>query len=215
MASAHLIAQQQKAIRKYLAQYAEQEVTSLASFPVALNFQHVLVIPAFQETNTFIERFINSALSRQQCLVIVVINQPDSDFGRENTPAQQLLAQQLTALGDVAWQQKNLRLVKPNNSASSAILLVDRYSQPLPPEQGVGLARKIGADIAVALYQQRVVNSTWIHSTDADAALPDNYFTGHLPANLTKKNVVATCCNFYHHSEQQAIHQANALYESA
>jgi hypothetical protein len=40
----------------------------------------------------------------------------------------------------------------------------------------VGLARKIGCDIALALFAQGVVKSRWLHTTDADAILPDAYF---------------------------------------
>ena len=102
-----------------------------------------------------------------------------------------------------------------NRNANSAVLVVNRYSQPIPVEQGVGLARKVGADIAAKLLLDGVVTSSWIHSSDADAHLPNNYFSGHCAENIASNNSVATCCNFYHYSEQQDVHQANALYEQA
>ena len=73
--------QQHKTSAKYFTHYAEPEVLSLATFPKESVYQHVIVIPAFQESTQFIERFITSVLVEQQCLVIVVINQPDNDFG--------------------------------------------------------------------------------------------------------------------------------------
>jgi hypothetical protein len=197
----------------------------LTSFPASRTYQHVLVIPAFQESSQFIERFVSSLLADQQCLLIVVINQPDNDFGLQHSQAQVTLDKGISAFGDELWQQDNLRLIDLtasclNSQANSALLIVNRYMQPIPAEQGVGLARKVGADIAVALRLHGHIASSWIHSTDADAHLPNNYFKAHLPENLiaatdNTKNAVATCCNFYHHSEQPLIHQANQLYETA
>lgn len=59
-----------------------------------------------------------------------------------------------------------------------ALLLVDRATpgRELPPRHGVGLARKIGADIALALWFEGCVASPWIHCTDADVGLPTDYF---------------------------------------
>ena len=209
---------------KYLAHYAEPETQYLASFPAQYSYQHVLVIPAFQETEAFIQRFANSVLALPQCLLIVVLNQPDSDFGREHQQAQSDLAASISAQGQLLWQHENLRLIdlpsaSDTSSNNSAILLVDRFTKPIPADQGVGLARKIGADLAVNLFITGNIKSRWIHSSDADAYLPDNYFTAHADQstslNRSLHAAVATCCNFFHHSDQQAIHQANLRYENA
>ncbi|WP_085299767.1 glycosyltransferase family protein [Cognaticolwellia mytili] len=226
MANVNIAAQLEKTCSKYLAHYAEQEVASLVSFPKQFDYQHVLVIPAFQESVQFIERFIASSLAEQQCLLIVVVNQPDSDFGQQHSQVQVDLERDILALGLMLWQQDNLRLVSLVNSSinpqsNSAVLLVNRYTQPIPAEQGVGLARKIGADLAADLFLRGRIVSPWIHSSDADAHLPDNYFSAHSTENIAvthlveAKIAVATCCNFYHHSEQPKIHQANKLYETA
>lgn len=209
-----------KTCAKYLAHYAEPEVLALALFPAQLKYQQVLVIPAFQESMQFIGRFIDSKLAEQQCLLIVVINQPDNDFGRQHQQLQSDLAQDIAQQGSLLWQQDNLRLIDlsqstGNKNTNSAVLIVNRFSQAIPADQGVGLARKIGADLAVKLFLTGHIVSSWVHSTDADAYLPDNYFSAHAADNLTLKHAVATCCNFYHHSEQQAIHQANLRYENA
>ena len=219
-------AQLKKTANKYLANYAEQEVTNLSSFPQAASFQHVVVIPAFQETKAFIERFTSSVLAKQQCLFIVVINQPDSDYGREHAQAQLDLARSIIEIANPIWQQGNLCLAELNNTqvsddlnmaltTNSSVLIVDRYSHPIPAEQGVGLARKIGADLAATLSLNGNVKSPWIHSTDADATLPDNYLLAHHSTDKLTHHCVVTCCNFYHHSAQAEIHQANELYEMA
>ena len=216
--------QQHKTSAKYLTHYAEPEVLSLATFPEKNCYQHVIVIPAFQESVQFIERFIDSVLVEQHCLVIVVINQPDNDFGRQHQQDQIDLAQYIEQQGQLAWQQDNLRLIElyfdyqnqnQNQKANSALLIVDRYSVPIPVEQGVGLARKIGADLAIKLSVTGNIFSSWVHSTDADAHLPNNYLAAHKQNNTTLKQAVATCCNFFHHSEESLIHQANFQYENA
>lgn len=222
--------QQHKTSAKYLTHYAEPEVLSLVTFPKESVYQHVIVIPAFQESTHFIERFITSVLVELQCLVIVVINQPDSDFGRQHHQDQIDLAQHIANQGQETWQQDNLRLIelcnakesnakeskaKQINSVNSSILIVDRYSKPIPAEQGVGLARKIGADLAIKLAVTGNIVSTWVHSTDADAHLPDNYLSAHNSDNSALKNAAATCCNFFHYSETAFIHQANQRYENA
>jgi hypothetical protein len=226
MANVHSAAQLSKTCSKYLAHYAEQEVTLLATFPEQITYQHVLVIPAFQESIQFIERFIASSLAEQQCLLIVVINQPDNDFGQQHFQAQAQLAKGISSLGLELWQQGSLRLISLlgssiNPQSNSAVLVVNRYTKPIPAEQGVGLARKIGADLAVELFLRSCIASSWIHSSDADAYLPNNYFSAHSAENIAvthsakAKPPAATCCDFYHYSEQPVIHQANQLYETA
>lgn len=215
----HATQQARATCAKYLAHYAEPETQSLALFPQHLNYQHVLVIPAFEETAVFVERFVHSILAQQSCLLIVVINQPDNKLGFEHQQAQLNLRDAIVQQGRVTWQQDNLALVDLSNEnqqvkINSAVLIVDRFHHAIPAEQGVGLARKIGADLAVSLFNTGVIASPWIHSSDADAHLPDNYFSAHTKDKIAK-NAVATCCNFYHYSEQQAIHQANKRYENA
>ena len=237
--------QQHKTSAKYLTHYAEPEVLSLVTFPKESVYQHVIVIPAFQESTQFIERFITSGLVEQQCLVIVVINQPDNDFGRQHQQDQIDLAQYIANQGQETWQQDNLRLIelstakesnakengvkensaeqrnteqnsaKQTKNVNSSVLIVDRYSKSIPTEQGVGLARKIGADLAIKLAATGNIVSSWVHSTDADAHLPDNYLSAHNSDNSALKNTAATCCNFFHHSDTASIHQANQRYENA
>src|SRR5207245_396470 len=62
--------------------------------------------------------------------------------------------------------------------ARGRLLVVDRASlgRYLPAGQGVGLARKIGFDVALALRAAGRIASPWISSTDADTILPRDYF---------------------------------------
>lgn len=195
-------------IDKYLQQYAEDEVKSLAGFPSSYLFNHVSVIPAYKESPHFIERFFSAPFAQQQVLMVLVINQPDVD---KNTTAQQKLHDFILAQGEVVWSVECLQLIFIQ-STNSAILLVDRFTRPIPIKKGVGLARKIGADIATSLINSGNIKSQWIASTDADASLPDEYFSA---LESQESIVVATCFNFSHQSTVTKIHQANAIYEKA
>lgn len=195
-------------IDKYLSHYAEAEITCLIDFPSDVHFQDVVVIPAYKETDQFIKRFFNSVLAQQNILVIVVLNQPEQD--QDLSPQQQLWSQ-CVALGTVNWQQQSMVLLSIN-SGNSSLLLVDRFNEPIPVKQGVGLARKIGTDIGLYLMAKNVIHSRWLYSTDADAHLPTQYFSCLSPQ---PKTVVAACFSFYHHSDNHDIHQANKIYEQA
>ena len=193
---------------KYLQLYAEKEVNLLSDFPETIQFNHVVVLPAYKEELGFIERFIAAPFIQDKVLMILVVNQPDSD---NNSRPQQLLAEHVLSKGNCIWSRDNLQLILLSTS-HSAILLVDRFTEAINIKFGVGQARKIGADLASALIESGHVKSQWIASTDADASLPDDYFSV-LPS--LKKNQVAGCFNFSHQSDDVAIHKANALYERA
>ncbi|GLX76757.1 hypothetical protein tinsulaeT_00970 [Thalassotalea insulae] len=204
-------------LAKYLANYAQLEVRALNDFPAKLSYSHVVVIPAYKETSTFIETFLSSQLARQNVLLIIVINQPDID---SDIRPQQQLATEILKRGQVTWQQDNLTHVV-FSFGNSACLLVDRYTHPIDVKQGVGLARKIGVDIACQLISQRNITTDWLHSTDADATLPDNYFTElinqieQLCASKSTEPVVAACYDFHHVSANIELHLANQVYEQA
>ena len=195
--------------QKYLEQYAEAEVNLLHTFPRELSLQHVVLVPAFKEDSNFISTFLANSFQNKSALMVLVINQPES-FEDENK--QRDLHNALNALGMIEWQQKHLSLLSFLNT-DNKILIIDRYSSiKIPDKFGVGLARKIGADIALALHELGAIQSDWICSTDADATLPISYFSS--VSNLHHSNMAA-CFNFSHYCENEEVNQANALYERA
>ncbi|MFT5451119.1 MAG: hypothetical protein ACI9N9_000601 [Enterobacterales bacterium] len=197
-------------IYKYLEQYAEKEVQALNSFPSALHLNNAVVIPAYNENAHFLTRYIQSQLSTAANVLILVINQPVSEL--DSTPQQQL---ELTALsyGQVVWKNLNLSLIK-FNEAQGYLLLIDRFSlnYQIDDKQGVGLARKIGADIATALIHASIIKSPWICSTDADTHLPDNYFS--CLDDLTTSSA-ALIYSFKHLDHHDAISKATLTYEKS
>jgi len=178
-------------LAKYLERYAEPESKALADFPM-LCFDHCVVIPARDETPEFLQRFASAFIrQRENFLLILVINQPESQADQGineslNSTARDLFSQSL-------WRRDNLELCA---NTRCYLLLVDRFSRyRIPASQGVGLARKIGGDIASELFSRRQLISPWIQSSDADAVLPNNYFS-----QTRKLNSQTSACiyNFRH-----------------
>ena len=142
----------------YLARYAEPEAKRGPS--ATRTYRHVLSIPAFDETGDFLQRVLPRGAA--DLLVILVANAPDH-VKREDAA----FARTLDLL-DLAGGLDRARNVD--------VAIVDRVNTPVPRRAGVGLARKIGADIALRLIVERRIEIPVIFSTDADTALPPGYF---------------------------------------
>ena len=224
-----------KAFNQYFTRYAESEVDVLMQYesilPDEFFVENVLVIPAFQETSAFIERFLVSTLSNEPVLMVVVINEPivvpiaeilietssktviehPENILSKSSNMQKALYNYSISCGSVNWQYENLTLIKVDLK-DIWLLVVDRFTQAIDKEQGVGLARKIGADLSAYLISINRIKQQWICSSDADAHLPDDYFSALLSRH---KKTVVCCFNFMHRSDDESVHQANFLYETA
>jgi hypothetical protein len=183
-----------KPTRKYLERHAEPDIGAM--HPLKKNFGHVVVIPAYGEgENLFrtLESIPPGPLG--EVLVILVVN------ARADSPP---------------WvhtrNRDSIRTLKERFSEN--LLLIDRASpgKYLPKGQGVGLARKIGCDGALSLFQEGRIRSPWIHCTDADAELPPDYFK----RALEKKTQEASTLIYpFHHlcEPDPSTAEAMRLYE--
>jgi len=159
-------------IDKYLARYAEPEVGSIPAAP--RQFQHVVCIPACAEADSLLDTLGGLARARgaDGALVVIVVNAradaPDAVHASNAETLSQLRASCGTTSTAMSWGQLD----------GMGILVVDRASdgQWLPAGQGVGLARKIAGDIALALIHTGGVDSDWIRCTDADVQVASDYF---------------------------------------
>ncbi len=160
---------------KYLLHYAEPEVLAFTDFPQDRCFQHVLVIPACNEPPHFIDRLLNTV--KDSVLVIVVINQSDPVDVTTTTTNCQLL-NHFHRSTQQQWQSTDGQSTLLCHT-HIGFLVIDRFTsgRTIPIKQAVGLARKIGSDIATNLIANNVIVNQWIHCSDADALLPDNYFS--------------------------------------
>jgi hypothetical protein len=201
-----------KVTAQYLTHYAEPETHIVDDLLDQLNqqqtvFQHVVVVPAYHENCRFLSQFITMAADIK-VLFVVVVNQPETE---NDTTSQRELYKQIMQLGNCSWQKGPCAFIE-FSASPCACLLVDRFNQPIPAQQGVGLARKIGSDLALAFISKNICTTTFIASTDADVSLPSNYFSS---LAALKPTIAAATFNFSHQCTDISIHQANALYEQA
>jgi hypothetical protein len=196
------------AIERYLARYCEAE-TALAQ---ALTTQHdqVLTVPVYDEGDSFLELLSSVATGQGTALVIAVVNaREDSD-----APVIDRNRQLLSRLRDTYPVVQEPGVSATLHSARfGELLCIDRSSRArLPRKQGVGLARKIAGDLALALCATGKIASRWIHLTDADATLPRDYFA-RSDGLEDPGRLCAAVYPYRHHSDRSDLARAGELYE--
>jgi len=206
-----------KSTRKYLTNYAEPEARiarELLCTESTSLWQYCLVIPAYKESEVFYQRLAASLLKQHAVLLALIINQPDSLASTDSSNAH--LWRKLID-GTVEQQSLGNLQLRRIPHTTSALLLVDRFSANLliPAKQGVGLARKIGADIALSLIDSGHITHPWIYTSDADAHLPSNYFTA-LDNDISVRRQTQSAAAIYpfeHQCDDTPVGQATLLYE--
>ncbi|MFT4634052.1 MAG: hypothetical protein ACI96P_001348 [Candidatus Azotimanducaceae bacterium] len=189
-----------KALTHYLANHVETEVAHLNDLSLP-HYQYCLVVPAHRERL----EDVNSVWIHKDpgLLIILVVNSWD--------PLDRVSTDLLTnLLFDASATSGNLSFVP--RVAQPDLLVVDRCrpDQLIPRDRGVGLARKIGADLALALISKGTIETDWIHSTDADVYLPPDYFD--LP-RLDIKD--AAVIHSFQHRFSPKLELASRLYDIA
>ena len=197
-----------KAIDKYLKSHGEE---ALAGRPkLARRYRHVACIPACDELETLPQTLasLSQAREAEDALVIVVVNgRVDGDIRVHD--ANEKLAQQLQDIGSLAKEP-----IAEGSFQNLGLVLVDRYSDGLrlPADQGVGLARKLAADLALAWIADGSIDGPWIRSTDADVSVPPSYWEAPRKAAGDRSAVIYP---FAHVPEGDALQrQALANYEA-
>jgi hypothetical protein len=205
-------------VNKYLCHYAEHEV-QLADllFSERKTFASVLCVPVYKESTHCLDHFIALAI-KNQALLIAVLNQPSNSnqppISHQPCPQNIALANEIDRRYPAS--QHNQHLIHYHLSDHSSLLIINRYMAALtiPYRQGVGLARKIAADIALHLMTKNIIKSTWIHCSDADTTLPNDYFSATQAFNCSSHAAL-----IYPHihidgqHSQQAVSAITKLYE--
>ena len=157
---------------QYRHRYAEPE-SGLASYCPGL-FDFVMVVPACAESPSFVEGYRAAASSAGPLLLVVVLNGRegvDDSVHTSNAACFRALNERflLREVAQGGWLGRD---------EGMSVLVVDRFTagRRLAARQGVGLARKIGADVALELVASGRVRHPFIAMTDADARLPEDYF---------------------------------------
>lgn len=198
------------ALNKYLAKHAESETSRLND--IDRQYRHTLVIPLYDESFDDVCRLIETPFEYSQSatakgvLFILVVNAPLGGDEQAHSRTAALL-QQLTRIIDPVFNNEGV--IYGKTKSEHGLILVDRCSDGrlIPKKQGVGLARKIGADIACQLITIGTVEDHWIHSTDADVVLPADYFKAGEPTHAKTcvegaVDIVALVYPFKHLPEQ-------------
>lgn len=207
-----------QAVEKYLAGYSEHEVSRLSKLQT--EYSHTLVIPLYDESFDAVYRllctqfFFTNNHSKHTVLYILVVNCPEEGDLEAEVRTTTLL-RQLRAFVQPVFDIENVTYGEMESGQGA--IIVDRCSEGkrIPKKQGVGLARKIGADIACYLIATEVVKNRWIHSTDADVILPANYFdcTGvECPYSQVSEESIALVYPF-NHVPEDGYEIASELYD--
>jgi hypothetical protein len=201
-----------KPVSQYLARHAEPEAA--AADALAGEFGHVLVIPSYGEGQSLFDTLDSVPRGPAgETLILVVLN------ARQDSPAAVHEANE-AARKRLAGGDSDARAVAVDPPISDfafahgRLVLVDRARAGhfLPEGQGVGLARKVGNDFALRLHAAARVASPWIHNTDADTILSNDYFDQ--TAKIPEAGNAAALYFFEHRfGEEAALAEAARLYE--
>ena len=142
-----------RAIDQYLAQYA---LLPMGCPVLEDEWQHVMVLPCFDESPGFIHRFAQ-AFETASLLLIVVINRPFSSAPEVNQPLK-------AALAALPRHSLQLGYGLHEMSPSFSILSIDLelLEGATPCDQGVGRARRVGCDIALTFIDRHTVSAPWL-----------------------------------------------------
>jgi len=192
---------------QYRERYAEPESSLAALCPDS--FDMVMVVPVCGESATFVDGYRAAARGAGRLLVIAVLNGrvgADDSVHASNAECVRALNARfsLRELGHGGWLGRD---------SDMSVLVVDRFTtnRRLPSRQGVGLARKVGADVALELIAARRVRHAFFAMTDADTRLPEDYF-GRV-AEL-ESDCSAAIFPFWHEPRGESrVDRATALYE--
>ena len=192
-------------LEQYLGRYAEREA-GIAQL-LGEHYRRVLVVPVHREDASLLDGYRRAALlAPGRTLCVVVVN--DTEVSAESALSLRDLSARLEAPRVIADDPPVLLGRLPELD----VLVIDRASSgfTLPAAQGVGLARKIGADLALAMWRGQLIETPLLYSSDADVVLPDDYFE----SALEPPEATARLYRFWHEPGGDAvIDRATALYE--
>jgi len=202
---------------KYFARYAEPEV-ALAN-AVSERYLASLVVPVCGEAPSLLDGF-QSALARapERALLILVVNATDAASDAIHAENQRLLTHlsQLFPTAHAITHEGVTTRAWLGHAEHYDLLWLDRASLGvrLPPREGVGLARKLGGDVAAALWARGQLRCPLLAMSDADVTLPADYFL-RLSEPVAESSPSAAWLWPYRHEPggDGAIDAATVLYE--
>ncbi|NLN60985.1 MAG: glycosyltransferase family 2 protein [Deltaproteobacteria bacterium] len=211
-------------VEKYLARYAERGPWRLAASSWS-GIHHAVVIPALAEYPAILETLHslsrNAPEALRRTLVVCVVNNrarphsTEEEIGNNGKTMALLegLRRGETVEGNDPVQQRRIDGIL---NSPMRLAYVDASSDGLafPEKAGVGTARKIGMDLALAVMEPDMNGRNLLLSLDADTRVEPDYLESvfrHFALNRTLAAVVP----FSHEkSDDEAIRGAAAAYEA-
>lgn len=195
-------------VTKYLNRWAEPLIPQVR-WPRKASWAKVLVLPLFDEDTSWLCA-IPTPSSDSRTLVIAVVNAPADATPDAKNRTQRLLAELL----DGNSRRLAPSLVLVTNDSGIDLLVCDCCSEGRQLlSGGVGLARKLGCDLALAAVSTGHLATNWIATSDADVA----DYAAHMQAQSSLSDndrEGAAILPFRHVSAESAsLTQAHELYE--
>jgi hypothetical protein len=202
---------------KYFARYAEPE--ALLASALGASYFAALVVPLCRESLSFLDGY-QAALAQSpgRVLLVLVLNGAVGASDETHAQNQRMLA-------DLALRFADRVVIRVQGVSTAAwlahaeycdLLWLDRASPGalLPQGEGVGLARKLGADLAAQLWASGQISCSQIACGDADATLPGDYFARLARGAAAPERSTALLWPFSHQpGGDSAIDSATVLYE--
>ena len=203
-----------KATRKYLERYAEKiNYTAILQSLSGHVFDHAIVVPCRAEGVGIQQLTTSIPHESQNILLILVINgrEDDSEKVRQlNHESRAFLRNHFES------RPVEDRGVDVYDSGFGTIISINCFEGEhcLSSREGVGLARKMGTDLALFLWTQDRIRSPYIQSTDADVQLPCDLLE-QIYSIPRKPNFSALLLPFFHQPRPNTVEvsRASAIYE--
>ncbi len=190
-----------KSVVKFLNRHAE--ASAALGQQIDSTFDHAVVIPSYGEGE-----LLDAALASIPCLdgesVLAVVN----INAKKGSPVGIQHMNSATAARLQARYPQVRRLDDTTSMHQTPFGGLVLLRCVLPNSQGVGLARKVGADFVLGAWSEDKLRSNWIYCTDADVRLPPDYFAP--PA----KEGAAMLLNFRHFPHVPELERSAKIYDA-
>ena len=202
---------------QYFARYAEPEIALTSE--LAECYLAALVVPVCGEAPSLLAGFERAlSAAQERVLLLLVVNATDAASAQVHAENERLLAHlagQFPTRRTLAAEEVGTRgwLGRAQNYD---LLWLDRASvgARLPAREGVGMARKLGGDLAALLWARGQLSCPLIACSDADVTLPADYFQ-HLTEPVSESQPSTAWLWPYQHQSggDPGIDAATVLYE--
>lgn len=183
-------------VEKYLRNYSEFRDTDPSQG--APSFRRAAFVPACHESPRAVPRLLEAwSASGHADLLVFVVNERVDAAPEQSAANAEFLAE---IARHTAPRERNDEVVFRSHADShpgARVAVLDRTQgdRRLGRKEGVGRARRIGFDFALALFAAGKLESPWVGSTDADATITSDYFES---LALREPDVVACLYPYVH-----------------